>query len=298
MTSPIAKTLLLMTAATLVASALAPANHVVRKSDPRTGRVTNRPANVNGRVPIIMYHAIGDKEKYMVRSYSNFRNDLNRLYKMGFRPVTLAEYVDGKFNIPPGASPVVLTFDDSRESQFRVKKDGSPAPNSFVGVWQEFERTHPDFPVKGTFFILPNGPFGKKSTGKAKVKALLAWGCEIASHTYNHKFLNTLTDQEVMRELAVSKDWLTSIGANPRTMALPYGVNPKNRSLLEGFKYRGKFYKYDAVCLAGDTPARSPHDPKVNFLRLPRIEASPAGDGLDSWLDRIESNKVKPYVVP
>ena len=261
-------------------------------------RVTNRPANVLGRVPIVMYHAIGQKEKYMVRSFDNFRGDLEKFYKMGFRPVTLAEYVDGKFNIPSGASPIVLTFDDSRESQFRLTKDNKPTSDCFVGVWQEFAKKHPDFPVKGTFFILPNGPFGKKAAGKIKVKALLSWGCELASHTYNHRFLNKLSDAEVMRELAISKDWLVSLGAKPRTLALPFGVNPKNKELLKGFNYKGKFYKYEAVCMAGDTPARSPLDEKVNFLHLPRIEASPAGDGLDVWLERIKSGKVKPYVVP
>ncbi len=250
------------------------------------------------RVPIIMYHSIGDKEKYMVRSYSNFKKDLIRLYRMGFRPVTLLDYVTNKISIPKGKSPVVLTFDDSRESQFRLTQSNKPAHNCFVGVWSDFAKSHPEFPVKGTFFILPNGPFGKSKAGKIKVKMLLSWGCELASHTYNHRFLNKLSDSEVKRELAISMDWIKSIGGQAKTFALPFGVNPKNKTLLKGFDYKGKHYEYEAVCLAGDTPARSPSDPKLNKKAIPRIEASPAGDGLDVWLDRIESGKVKVYKQP
>lgn len=261
-------------------------------------RVSNRKPFPLGKVPIIMYHSIGDNEKYMVRSYKHFRRDLERLYEMGFRPVTLAEYVDGKFDIAPGASPVVLTFDDSRESQFRLTKDGGVSSNCFVGQWKKFAKTHPTFPVKATFFILPNGPFGKKRQGKAKVEMLLSWGCELASHTYNHRFLNRLPDSEVKREFAISYDWLKKIGVKPRTLALPFGVNPKNHALLHGFTYKGKRYLYDAICMAGDFPARSPSDPKVNFLRLPRIEASGASDGLDKWLDKFEAGKVSALVLP
>lgn len=253
-------------------------------------------ANVKGKIPIIMYHSIGDNEKYMIRSWANFRKDLERLYKMGFRPVTLAEYVDGKFNIAKGMSPVVLTFDDSRESQFRMKPDGSVAPNCFVGEWQKFARKHRDFPVKGTFFILPNGPFGAKKQGKAKVQMLLKLGSEIASHTYNHRFLNKISDSEVARELGQSYEFVASFGVKPRTMALPFGVLPKNKDLLKSCQWKGKSYRYEAVCLAADFPARSPEDYKRNLLRVPRIEASAAGDGLDVWLDRFANGKVIAYV--
>ncbi|MBS1713442.1 MAG: polysaccharide deacetylase family protein [Armatimonadetes bacterium] len=264
----------------------------------RPDRVTDRKANPNGRVMIVMYHSIGPVDKYMFRSKEGFRNDLKRLYDMGYRPVTFSDYLDGKFDIPSGASPVVITFDDSRESQFSYRKDGSVDPDCAVGVWQEFAKSHPDFPVKGTFFILPNGPFGSNKTGKQKVKALLSWGCELASHTMSHTFLDRLDDAEVKSELARSMDWLKGLGAKPRVLALPYGVAPKNPALLRGFKWKGKTYRYQAVALAGSSPARASTDPKANPYAVPRVEGSQAEGGLRGWLDKVAKGKSAPLVVP
>ncbi len=294
---PTALRLLVVLALPLVLAALGSTG--VRVSGaPRPDRVTARKANPLGRVLIVMYHSIGPTDKYMFRSREGFRNDLNRLYDMGYRPVTFSEYIDGRFSIPPGSSPVVITFDDSRESQFSYRKDGSIDPGCAVGIRKEFAKSRPDFPVKGTFFVLPNGPFGSNATGKKKVKALLSWGCELASHTMSHPFLDKLGDTEVKSELARSMDWLKSIGAKPRVLALPYGVAPLNKSLLRGFKWKGKTYKYQAVALAGSSPARAAADPKCNLMAVPRVEGSNSEGGLRGWLDRVSKGKSRPLVVP
>jgi len=265
---------------------------------PHGDRITDRKANPKGKVLIVMYHSIGPVDKYMFRSTEGFRNDLRRLYDMGYRPVTFSDYLDGRFDIPSGASPVVITFDDSRESQFSYRKDGSIDPDCAVGIWKEFAKTRPDFPVKATFFVLPNGPFGSNKTGKKKVKALLSWGSELASHTMSHPFLDRLDDAQVKSELARSMDWLVSIGAKPRVLALPYGVAPRNKSLLKGFKWNGKRVRYDAVALAGSTPARPVSDAKFDPYAVPRVEGSQSEGGLRGWLDKVAKGKSSPLVVP
>ncbi|MBS1724628.1 MAG: polysaccharide deacetylase family protein [Armatimonadetes bacterium] len=261
-------------------------------------RVTNRKANPRGRVLIVMYHATGPEEKYMVRSRKNFKKDLQRLYDMGYRPITLAEYANSKYDIPPGSSPVVMTFDDSRDSQFQLRKDGSIDPDCMVGMWKEFAKTHADFPVKGTFFMLPNGPFGSKKTGKAKVKALKDWGCELASHTLTHPFLNKLSGDNVKRELAGSIEWLRKFGVEATTVALPYGVPPRDQSVFKGFKWKGQTFRFRAVAFAGAWPARSTADPQCDLYQVPRVEASEKAGGLTVWLDRVQAGKSKPLVVP
>ncbi|MCB0825812.1 MAG: polysaccharide deacetylase family protein [Armatimonadetes bacterium] len=260
--------------------------------------VTERLPNRKGNVLILMYHRIEQEEKNMVRSYENFEADLNRLYAMGYRPVTLDEYVNNRMPLPRGASPVILTFDDSWQSQFSMKSDGSIDPKSAVGIWKKFADKNPDFPVKGTFFILPNGPFGQKKFAKRKVELLLEWGSEIGSHTMTHGNLSKMSDGEVMKELAGSYDYIASLGIKARSIATPYGIAPKNRSLLNKFELNGKRYGYDNICLAGSSPAPSPVSGKMDRLRIPRVQAYDGTLGISYWLNRVSSGKVQPYVQP
>ena len=112
--------------------------------------VSTRPANLNGKVFVAEYHHIRAGKGGMFRTPQAFIDDLNRFYKDGFRPVTVAEYVTGKMPIPPGSSPVVFTFDDANPTQYWIRKDGSVDPDCAIGIWQEFAKTHPDFPIKAT----------------------------------------------------------------------------------------------------------------------------------------------------
>lgn len=257
-----------------------------------------REGNRSGVVPILMYHRIGPEEKHMVRSYHNFKTDLDRLYRMGFRPVTLEEYATNRMALPRGTSPVVITFDDSHPTQFRMKGDGTVDPDSFVGIWMSFAKKHPDFPVKGTFFILPNGPFGQSQFSNQKLKMLQDWECEIGSHTMSHPNLSKLTNEQVKKELGDSFDYIYKRGFVARSLATPYGIAPQQRSLLENFSWNGRRYGYENIVLAGASPAPSPFSEKFDRARIPRIQAYQGPYGVTYWLNRISNGKVKPYVQP
>ncbi len=261
-------------------------------------RVTKRPGNIKGNVLILMYHKVGDKEANMVRSRDNFKKDLARLYKMGYRPVTLEEYANRKIKLPVGASPVVITFDDSHESQFSYLPDGSINPKSAVGIWYSFAKKHSDFPVKGTWFVLPNGPFGQKGLGKKKLEWLDAQGSEIASHTLTHRPLNKISDYEVTKELGGSYRYLLSLGYTPKSMALPYGILPKNRELLKSVIFEGRTYAYQNIVLAGSDPAPSPYSAYLRRLRISRVNAYEGPLGVTFWLNRVSNGKIKPFVQP
>lgn len=261
-------------------------------------RLTKRTGNRLGTVLVLMYHRTGPEEKYMVRTKKNFQADLERLYRLGYRPVTLAEYSSNSMSLPRGASPVVLTFDDSDPSQFKLNSDGSIDSNSFVGIWHEFAKKHPDFPIKGTFFILPNGPFGQKKMAAKKMKMLKEWGSEIGSHTITHSNLSKLTDEQVRKELAESYEYIKQLGFEPTSMALPFGILPKNRDLLKSFSFKGKTYRYWNVCLAGAAPAASPMSPQFNNLRIQRVQAYDGEYGINWWLDYNKKHSTKLYVQP
>jgi peptidoglycan/xylan/chitin deacetylase (PgdA/CDA1 family) len=265
---------------------------------PLRKRVTNRPANTDGRVLILQYHHVGEKEDRWTRSRVKFKKDLYRLYKLGYRPVTMSEYLDDRMDLASGASPVIMTFDDSHSNQFRLLPNGEIDPQCAVGIWRTFAQAHPDFPVKAVFYVVPRMYFGQKKHLKRKMELLKEWGCDVDVHTVSHSNLSKLTDQEVKAEIAWSIEWIRDHGFEPRSIALPYGVAPKNRALLKQFEYRGKTYKLDAAVLAGAEPARPPGADGLNLYRLPRVQAIDGPYGIHYWLDRAKADKTEIYVAP
>lgn len=260
-------------------------------------RVSNRVANPNGLVFIVEYHHIRDGKSTMERSPTDFRKDLDRLYRLGFRPISMSDYLKGRISIPPGASPIVFTFDDANSSQFQLHSDGSVDPRCAIGIWQEFASSHPDFPVKATFFVLPQ-MWGQPAMRSKKVEMLKNWGCELGNHTTTHPNLRRLTDEQVKAEIAGGAALLEKYGVKgPNLLALPMGISPRNRSLLRGFEFRGPV-SLRATFLVGANPALLADSPKFDSTKIPRIQACKGPYGLEDWLDQVEKGRVKVYVAP
>ncbi len=268
----------------------------------RTPQTTDalQKAKVNeaGVVPILEYHDVLPKERSMVRSIDNFKRDLQRLYDEGYRPVLLRDFLDNKIDLPMGMAPVVMTFDDARASQFRYLSSGEIDPNCAVGIWKDFAKTHPDFPVKATFYVLPDSGFGPAAEAGKKMRALLAMGCEIGNHTVTHGSLKKMSDAQVQKELAgcVAKIEKLAPGTKVDTIALPMGISPVNKKLLASGSYEGQSYSNRAVLLVGAEPARAPISKKFNPMRLPRIQALDGPSGSTFWLDRIKNGDSGRYI--
>lgn len=272
----------------------------VAKPNPKPKRVTNRKANLKGRTLILEYHKLSSRNNDLNRTPAGFRRDLETLYKDGFRPVTIAQWLSGDMPLAPGASPVALTFDDSHPSQLRFRKDGTVDPNCFVGIWQDFAKTHPDFPVHGTFFVLPPWPFGQAKHIEDKVRLLQKLGSEVASHTYHHLNLTKCDDETVKREIATSLDFLEKrFGITKVPLAYPYGNRPKNMSLMKGFTWNGKRYAVTAAFVAAGNPAKPPTDPDFDPYRIPRVLAGDGREAGTSWMRVMKtSTRFAPYVAP
>lgn len=240
---------------------------------------------------IVEYHKIAKEEARWDRSISRFKSDLERYYRMGFRPVTLQSYLDNTMDLPPGASPIVFTFDDSHPSQFRYLEDGSLDPNCAVGIWSSFAEARPDFPVRASFYVIPDsGPFGPAADVAKKLEQLKAWGCEVGSHTLTHRSLAKISPADVEKELSGAVAKIREYGFDPFAIALPFGISPKDPNQLE------KHHR--AALLVGANPAPSPTSPKRDPMRLPRIQCIEGDFGITYWLDQVEAGKVKPYVAP
>jgi hypothetical protein len=271
-----------------------------------------RPANPAGRVLILEYHLIGDKDSRWSRSREGFRRDLQLLYDRGYRPVTVAELVDGSFTLEPGLSPVVFTFDDASPGQFRyIETNGTLQvdPTSGVGIWLEFARTHPDWPPRATFCLLPaashghaffgdKGIQGQKTAWRfAKLRDLAARGFELCVHTLWHANLGRLSDAEVQEQIARSVLAVDSAvpGYRVRSFALPLGIWPRNRALARAGSWRDPrsgrviVYRFDAVLEVSGGPAPTRDAPGFNPGSLPRVQV--IGDNLARELDRIERTR-------
>jgi len=277
---------------------VASVKQAVKAPPPPPKRVSKRKGNTKGHVFIVEYHHIATDHNDMFRPVKEFQKDLEWYYKRGFRPVTMTEYVSDKMPLPPGASPLILTFDDSNSDQFRVLKDGTIDPNCAVGVWQAFAAKHPDFPVKGTFYILPD-PWHQHPLINQKIQFLLAQGSEIGNHTTTHPDLGRLSDERVEQEIGAAQEAIVKLGAPvPTAMAYPYGVRPRNHHLMEGFNYDGQRVQFTSAVLAGAEPALAPDDPKLKPLAIPRILAVHKRMGLNYWMKRFDNGAVKVYVQP
>ena len=273
-------------------TAAAPAQTVRAPAAPGADTMT---PNELGRIPVLEYHLIGDKEARWERERGQFRKDLELLYARGYRPVSAAEYADGKIDLPRGLSPVVFTFDDASPGQFRyIETNGQLEidPGSAVGIWLDFAKTHPDWQNKAVWCMLSGAEAGRSFFGDKgiegqktewrhrKIKFLADQGFELCNHTLWHAQLSKYPDAFVQEQIARLQLAVDSAvpGYRIRTFALPLGLWPKNKALAEKGSWTdpksGKTVRYDhdVILEVSGGPARSPHDPAFNGLSTNRVQ--------------------------
>lgn len=261
--------------------------------------------NELGQIMILMYHRIGDTEDEWVRTPDNFRKDLRALYDAGYRLVSMNDVLDGNIAIPAGTSPVVLTFDDGTEGQFRYIEQGGRLvidPDCAVGILEEFYREHPDFGLAATFYIFYVAtPFGQAEYLQQKLEHLAERGFTIGNHTYSHPNLRRLAPDAARKELALmvmhTRKYLP--GYQVRTLALPFGAHPDDKSYIISGSYNGVDYHHEGILLVGANPAPSPFSKSFNPAALPRVRASEMktdGVGMYEWMGRLQANPQNRFV--
>jgi len=295
--------------------AIAPAAASASEGSPPAA--SSAAANLQGRIPVLEYHVIGgEKNTLYTRTAASYRADLEEAYKRGFRPITIAQMLDKDFrDVPAGMSPVVVVFDDASDSQFRyLEQNGKLVidPTSAVGIWEEFGKSHAGWKNRAVFCMLNGGAAGhnffgdgpkyggqKKEWRFQKVKWLADQGFELCDHTLWHAMLNKYPDAVVQEQIARNQMGIDSAvpGYKIRTLALPYGLWPKNRPLA----WQGSWtdpktklvhsYKFEAVLEVAGGPALSPYDAKFNPKSINRIEA--IGDDIRRQLARLDSTKTR-----
>jgi len=260
--------------------------------------------NELGKVMILEYHVIEEKESRWGRSVENFRKDLEHFYQAGYRTISLGEYIDGRIEIPRGTRPIILTFDDSSPGQFRyLLRNGKKEidPDCAVGILIEFSRRHTDFRHIATFFVLPEAKephklFGQPEFEADKLKELVALGFEIGNHTLWHANLGKYDTTTVQKQLAQSVAAIQKRvpGYTIRSLALPFGVYPKDLNLAVRGLFNGIAYHHEAILKVAGGSAPSPFSTSRDLLHLPRIQV-PSSD-LQYWLNYFDKRPEESFV--
>jgi len=255
-----------------------------------------------------MYHGIDNTEAEWVRTPENFKKDLQILYDKGYRPISLTDYVTNNINIEAGYTPVVLTFDDGNRNNFNIiEKDGEKIvdPNSAVGILEEFNKQHPDFPLEATFFLFGSNSFRQPELVEYKLNYLVEKGFDIGNHTIGHNNMAELKEHEkiqkaIAEQVALMEAIVSDYKVN--TYALPYGGRPKDKDLytsLHKGSFEGTSYENIAILNVGWYPSQSPVDIKFNPLSIPRVRGSETkvdGVGMYDWLAVFDKHPEKRFI--
>ncbi|KOU41858.1 polysaccharide deacetylase family protein [Streptomyces sp. WM6378] len=258
-------------------------------------------ANELGAVPVLMYHQLVAEPKSVYdRTPQDFRAELERLAGERYVPVTAREFSSGKMDIPAGTHPVVLTFDDSTVSQFRLGTDGRPAPDTAVGILLDTARKHPGFRPVATFFVNAD-PFSEPG-GRKSLDWLAKHEFEVGNHTLRHTALGTVDDDTAQKAIADNQKAITQAvpGLSVVSLALPNGSMSRSRQLALKGAADGVSYQHEGVYLVGADPAPSPFSTTFDRGAIPRIR-SQAATGPEAqftstaWLDKLRDGTVKRY---
>ena len=271
-------------------------------------------ANELGYVPVLEYHRFGPKEERWTRTPANFRKDLEFLYNNGYYPVNMADVAAKNFAVPAGKKPVVLTFDDSTDGQFRYLKgadgkwktgpDGKKVidPDCAVGMLDAFAAKHPDFGRGATFYVLPSG-FDQDGVIGEKFKHLVATGREIGNHTWTHESLATMSPAKIEDHLGKLQAFVSKELGKPypvTTLALPFGIGPRDAAGLAKVVKGGSgatAYHNKVLLLVGSNPAYSPYDKAYKATAVARIQC--IDSEFKTWFNRapgVTKKTTEPWV--
>lgn len=260
--------------------------------------------NEAGRIMVVMFHNFIEKyekgDKAYTTTFDEFEKLLHTLYDSDYRLISMKDYLTGNIDVPAGCIPMVFTFDDGTAGQFNLIEENGKLianPDSAVGIMEKFNKTHPDFGLRGTFFVnLGNQTFGSTGTLEQRLEYLIDKGFEIGNHTYSHINLKTeaKTAAIIQKEIGENQKKMYELipGYTFVAFSLPYGAPSKELSqyVIKG-EYEGTVYENPAIMEVGWDPAPSPFSVKYNPLSTHRVRSSgiePVDQDLGWWLTNMK----------
>jgi peptidoglycan/xylan/chitin deacetylase (PgdA/CDA1 family) len=258
--------------------------------------------NEIGRIPIVMYHSVGEKGKYDSRglniSPATFRKHLEMMVKANWYPMNVRDiYIPARLAaVPKGMTPVGLTFDDARGSQFRYGKDGSIDPNCALGILEAFHARHSErWPRAGTFYMLPRSsynptPFWQAGKEAQKCQWLLKAGYELGNHSFAHKNMAPMSTAQVREAVwgCIRDIRKLAPGATMDTFCVPYGSYPRDKAGWDVILKdpQGQYTNKIALKAWGDE-SYAPSDKRFDPRQVDRIGVDPG------YFERVYARLVK-----
>ena len=268
---------------------------IISKGEIPLSLYEEKKVNELGQVPIMMYHGIHnmknsetnytggnvDKDGYN-RTTESFRNDLEFYYQNGYRMIRLIDYINGEIDVELGKSPIIITFDDGKENNFKVlgEKDGELQidPNCAVGILEEFKQKYKDFNVTATFFV-NSTIFEQEEYNEKILKWLVSHGYDVGNHTMTHPDFTKIDADRSLKEVGGLYKILESIipGKYVPIIAMPFGSpykknHPNFQIMLKG-TYEGLNYETKSMLRVGWEGEVSPFDKEFDPTFLKRIRA-------------------------
>lgn len=191
-------------------------------------RMIKMNTSINPKVPILMYHevlpALLERDQHFmtplyVITSELFENHIRILAERGYRSLLFEDVP----NISADGKYVVITFDDGLAGNYRhalpiLKKYGFTA----------------------TFFVAVGSVSSDRFMNWAELKELVKNGMSIQSHTMSHRPLETLGDEEVLRELEESRQAIEqNLDTKVSALSFPHGsYNRRTVKIAEQAGYR------------------------------------------------------------
>lgn len=268
--------------------------------------------NESGEIPVIMFHRFieayePDTEKDYTTTLGEFEALLQTLYDEGYRLISMKDFIECNIQVPAGYRPMVFTFDDGTAGQFSlIEENGSLVlnPKTAAGVMVAFNEKHPDFGLKGIFYVnmdIGDNTFKGAGSLKERFEYLQSLGFEIGTHTWGHVDYKKLTTADAIVE-SIGKNQKKALEIMPElnfySMALPYGSLPKDSSLKQYLvkgEYEGVSYENLSIFAVGANPSvPSIHvDYNPQYVRRIRAQGRVAVDGdLTWWLPKMTETRM------
>lgn len=270
--------------------------------------------NEVGEIPIVMFHnfieAYEEKtEKEFTTTFAEFEQLLETLYNEGYRLISMADFIDCNISVPAGCKPMVFTFDDGTPGQFNLIEENGKLkvnPKSAAGIIIEFNKKHPDFGLRGIFYVnmdKGDATFEGKGTLKERFEILLSYGFELGTHTWGHVNFSDAKNnsaERIQECLGKNQEKAEEIlpGLRFYSLALPFGSLPTNKDLkpfLKNGVYNGMEYYHESILAVGANPTVPSISVKYNSEYVSRIRSQgrvPVDCDLTWWLSRMTSKRM------
>ena len=199
--------------------------------------------------PVLAYHQITSVQSEYSATPFKLRDDLQRLYEAGFFLIQPCDLEDGLSRVPFHRRPLMITFDDGWEDNFRYTGEGADRtidPNCAVAIVNQFLEEHPDFGQGVVFFVSWDKiPFGSET--EEKLNCILDMGHALGNHTADHASFMTIPASMYSNQIIPALDsFRRRLGlrtSSVNTLAYPGGKLPAASGaelLLSEMEYQGR----------------------------------------------------------